>query len=306
MSHGVKNLMEVAIVLVGVVVASFLLMHWLPGDPAELYAGEDATERDIERLRRRMGLDQPVWVQMTKHAYRLVQGDLGESLRSGRPVGDEIRARLPTTLRLTGLAILVSLLVGFPAGLATASSPHGALSRMVDWASLTVLAVPVYWLGLLLILIFAVFLRWLPPSGSDSLRHLVLPAFALGLHAGAALARVLRASVDDVLGQAYIRTARGKGAPSLRILWLHVLPNALIPVTTYFAMEIGRLLGGAVLTETVFAVNGIGRFLVTSIAFRDYPAVVGVVLFIAVCVTLTNAAADMLCRLLDPRTRHER
>ena len=301
-----RNLTEVTTVLAGVVLASFLLVYWLPGDPAELYGGQEASQRDIERLRQRMGLDQPVWVQITNYAYRLLGGDLGESLRSGKPVSQEIAARLPTTLRLAGLAVLVSLAIAIPAGLASAANPQGLASRLVDWASLTVLAVPVYWLGLILILLFAVTLRWLPPSGSESFAHLLLPALALGMHTGAASARVLQASLDDAMKQAYVRTAQGKGLTPSRVLWLHALPNALIPVVTYFGMEVGRLLGGTVLTETVFAVNGIGRFLVTSIAFRDYPAVAGVVLFIALAVTITNAAADVLCRLLDPRTRRER
>lgn len=302
MPTGLRQLVEIAIVLAGVMLATFLFLQWLPGDPAELYAGEDATQHDIDVLRRRMGLDQPVWVQMTHHARRLIRGDLGDSLRSGRPVVEEIQARLPTTLRLTAMALLISVAFAFPLGLMSAAYPRSVFARLVDWASLSVLALPVYWLGLLLILVFAVNLRWAPPGGSESLGQLVLPALALGMHTGAATGRVLAASLDDVMGQAYVRTAKGKGVPERRVLWVHALPNALIPVVTYFSTEAGRLLGGAVLTETVFAINGIGRYLVSSIAFRDYPAVVGIVFFIAVAVTFTNAVSDLLCQRLDPRS----
>lgn len=298
-----RHLLEIVFVLAGVIGATFLLLHWLPGDPAEIYAGEDATHHEIAALRRRMGLDEPVWVQAGKHAHRLIQGDLGQSLRSGRPVSDEIRARLPTTLSLGAIALLISAAIALPLGILVSVRPTGFPARVVDWASLSILAVPVYWLGILLILLFAVGLGWAPAGDSVGTKQLFLPALALGLHTGAATARVLAASLDDVLSQAYVRTARGKGAGDRRVLLLHALPNALIPVVTYFGTEAGRIFGGAVLTETVFAVNGIGRYLINSIEFRDYPAVVGVVFFIAVAVTITNALADLVCRILDPRTR---
>lgn len=303
MSEALRRLAETALVLLGVMGASFLLLHWLPGDPAQLYAGEGASHTEIAALRRRMGLDEPVWTQVFNHVRRLARGDLGESLRSGRPVRDEILARLPVTLALAAVALAISVVVAAPLGIVASVYPGSLAARFADWAGLSILAVPVYWLGILLILAFSVGLGWAPPAGDGSWKQLLLPGLALGLHTGAATARVLSASLADVLEQAYVRTARGKGLTQRSVLLLHALPNALIPVVAYFATEAGRLLGGAVLTETVFAINGVGRFLVNSIEFRDYPAVAGVVVFIAVAVTAANAAADLACRLLDPRTR---
>jgi len=303
MKASLLHALETVAVLAGVVAVTFLFLHWLPGDPAQLYAGVEATSEEVAILRKQMGLDQPVWVQLARHAMRLVRGDFGHSLRSGRPVREEIGARLPVTLRLAACAALIAIAFALSAAFFVSAHPGGTASRILDWLSLSVLAIPVYWLGLMLILIFAVKLRWSPPAGAETLSELLLPALALGAHTGASTARVLAASLSDALEAAYVRTAKGKGASHGRALFRHALPNALIPAVTYFFMEIGRLLGGAVLTETVFAVNGIGRYLVTSIAFRDYPAVIGVTFFIAASVTLTNAAADIACRALDPRMR---
>lgn len=306
MKAALRHGLEIIAVLAGVIAVSFLVLQWLPGDPAELYAGEGASEEDVALLRRRMGLDQPVWVQLARHAARLARGDLGISLRSGRPVRDEIAARLPTTLRVGAGAIAIALAFAVPAALAASFRPAGLVARAIDWLSLAILALPVYWLGLALILIFSVKLRWTTPLGAERWPQLLLPALALGAHTGAATARLLSRSLSDTLGAAYVQTALAKGLSARRALVRHALPNALIPAVTFFFMEAGRLLGGAVLTETVFAVNGIGRYLIASIGFRDYPAVVGVAFFIAVCVAATNAAADIACRALDPRWRERR
>lgn len=305
MSDTLRRLAETAAVLLGVMAASFLFLHWLPGDPAELYAGEGATDAEIDALRQRMGLDEPVWSQALKHVGRLARGDLGRSLRSGRPVRDEIAARLPTTLSLAAVALTISAVIALLFGIAASAGPGGFASRLAQWAVLSILAVPVYWWGILLLLVVVAGLGWSPPAEGAGWTRLLLPGLALGLHTGAATARVLGASLTDVLGNPYVRTAHGKGLSHRRVLLLHALPNALIPAVAFFATEAGRLLGGAVLTETVFGINGIGRFLVQSIEFRDYPAVVGVVCFAAVAVTTANAAADLACRLLDPRTRRK-
>lgn len=303
MKAGLARALDTAAVIAWVIVATFLLLQWLPGDPAELYAGEGATGEEVALLRERLGLDQPLAVQLLRHAGRLLRGDLGVSLRSGRPVRDEIAARLPVTLRLAAAAAAVGAAVALGGGVAAGADPSGRLARVLDWVNLSILALPVYWLGMIMILVFTVRLGWPALGGTGRWGELFLPALALGAHTGAATARILAASLSDALGAAYLRTALGKGASGSRALLRHALPNALIPAVTYFFMEGGRLLGGAVLTETVFALNGIGRYLVTSIAFRDYPAVVGVTCFIAACVTLSNAAADLLCRCLDPRAR---
>lgn len=290
-------------VLCGVVIVTFFFMHWLPGDPAQLYAGEQATAEEIALIRQRMGLDRPLIVQFVAYVRNLAQGDLGISLRSGRPVVFELAERLSVTIRLTAASTVISLAAAFILGLATSLNPRSRLAYAAEWIGLFFLAVPVFWLGLIFILLFSVVWRWFPPGGFEDWKHIVLPALTLGISTGAATAQVLKASIHDVMGKVYLVTARGKGASSARTLWLHALPNALIPTLTYFSMEIGRMLGGAVLTETVFAINGVGRYLVQSIAFRDYPVVLGSVLFIAVAVTLANAIGDFMCTLVDPRRR---
>ena len=287
-----------AATLAGILLLTFAFLHWLPGDPAQLYAGEEATAEDLERVRRRLGLDQPLPLQFAAYSGRLLAGDLGHSLRSGAPVSREIASRVPTTLRLAGLSLFIGLALALPAGTAAAVNPGGLWARITDWGCLVLLATPVYWLGLLLILGFSVSWRLLPPGGSEGWAHFVLPSLALGAHTGAATARILKSSLIDVLGRPYLRTARGKGAPPGRVHWVHALPNAAVPVITFLGMETGRLLGGAVLTETVFSLNGLGRFLVTSIVFRDFPCVLGAVLVMAAGVTCANMAADALCALL--------
>ncbi len=298
-----KRTGDFGITLMGVVCLTFLFMHWLPGDPAELYAGEEATVEDLAAVRQRLGLDRPLPIQFVQYVSQLVAGDLGDSLRSGKPVTMEIATRFPLTLKLAALSTGIALVVAIPGGLLAAARPESRGAKLLEWSGLIILATPVYWLGLLLILAFSVSLRILPPGGSDSLTHLILPSAALGAHTGAATARMLKASLVDVLGRAYVTTAYAKGAPTWRSVVVHALPNAAIPVITFLGMETGKLMGGAILTETVFTLNGLGRYLVTSIAFRDFPAVLGVVIVMALGVTAANLAADALCALLDPKQR---
>lgn len=293
------------IAIVGIACITFVLMQWLPGDPAELYAGEEASVEDVERMRQRLGLDDPVPIRLIRYVAGLARGDLGHSLRTGRPILAEIQARLPLTLALAASSTLIALALALPTGLFIAARPHGVIARALDWAGLITLATPVYWLGLVLILVVSVSWRLLPPGGSDSWAHLLLPSLALGAHTGAATARILAASLVDVLQQPFLVTARAKGAPLWRRVVVHALPNASLPVITFLGMESGRLMGGAVLTETLFSLNGLGRYLVTSIAYRDAPAVLGSVLVMAVSVTTVNALADAAGLWLDPRTRRE-
>lgn len=297
------RLAELALLLLGVAVATFLLLHLLPGDPAQVYAGPEATEAELEGVRRRMGLDRPLPVQLASYLVRVVRGDLGVSLRSGNPVAGEIASRIGVTGRLALYSILIAAATAVLLGAVPALRPGRRLAAVADWTGLLILAVPVYWLGLLLVLLFAVWLRWLPPAGSGGTPHLVLPSLALGVHTGAQAARVLRASLTEALQRAYVLAARGKGAGPARAGWIHALPNALLPAVAFFGVESGRLFGGAVLTETVFALNGLGRYLVQSIAFRDYPSVAGCVLVAAAGVAVANAAADAACAFIDPRIR---
>jgi len=292
---------EFLLLLAAVAAISFIAMHALPGDPARLYAGEDAPFEEIEAVRRRMGLDRPLPVQLASYLLRAAQGDLGTSIRSGRPVVSEIRSRAGMTLRLACGALAVAAAIALFLGVFSAARPHSAVVQALDWAGLLILSVPVYWLGLALILVFALGLRLLPAGGDATAAHFVLPAAALGAHTGIAAARVLRASLAGVLEKPFVAVALGKGATASRALWAHALPNALGPAIAYFALESGRLLGGAVLTETVFSINGLGRFIVQSIAFRDYPCVVGTALVMAVLVLAANLAGDLACSRLDPR-----
>lgn len=299
----VFHLMELTFLLLSIAVATFLFLHLLPGDPAQMYAGVEATEAELEGVRQRMGLDRPLLVQIGSYLGRVTRGDLGISLRTGNPVASEIAARLEVTGRLALLSTLIALGTALLLGGVPTMRPEGGLASLVEWVGLTVLAIPVYWLGLLLVLLFSAELRWFPPAGGETWRHLVLPSVALGVHTGAAGARILRASLGEALRKAYLLTARGKGASARRAGWVHGLPNALVPVIAFFGVEAGQMFGGAVLTETVFALNGLGRYLVQSIAFRDYPAVAGCVLIGAAVVALANAVADAFCSLIDPRTR---
>ena len=297
------RLAELAFLLLGVAAVTFVFLHLLPGDPALVYAGPEATEAELEGVRRRMGLDRPFPLQLASYLSRVARGDLGVSLRTGNPVASEIASRIGVTGRLALFSMLIAAAAALFLGAAASLRRGRRLATLADWACLVILAVPVYWLGLLLVLVFAAGLRWFPPAGSDGLRHLVLPSFALGVHTGAQAARVLRASLTEALQKAYVAAARGKGAGPARAGWVHALPNALLPTVAFFGVESGRLFGGAVLTETVFALNGLGRYLVQSIAFRDYPSVAGCVLAGAAAVALANAAADAACALIDPRIR---
>ncbi len=289
--------------LAGVVAISFILMQWLPGDPAEIYAGEEASFEEVEAVRRRMGLDRPLPIQFAQYLSRAARGDLGTSIRSGRPVILELRSRMGATFLLASLALAFAAAVALPIGIMSAAHPRSTVVQAMDWVGLAILSVPVYWLGLTLILLFSLTFRVFPAGGDATIAHYLLPAAALGAHTGVATARVLRSSLADILAKPYLNTARSKGATQARTLWKHALPNALAPALTYFALESGRLLGGAVLTETIFSINGLGRFVVQSIAFRDYPSVLGAVLLMAAAVMAANLAADLVCSRIDPRLR---
>jgi ABC-type dipeptide/oligopeptide/nickel transport system permease component len=292
-------------VLVGITLAVFVAMRLIPGDPAVIFAGERATREDVERLRGQLGLDRPLPVQYGVFLARLVQGDLGRSIRSGRPVALEIRTRAGYTLALAAAAITVTVAAGVPLGIVAAVRRRTWVDRVSLGASLLGIAAPAFVVGVLLQLLFAVRLGVLPTAGADSPWHLVLPALALGAFPVANVARLTRAGMLEVLGQDYVRTARAKGLGESAVLW-HALRNALVPVTTIVGLQLGYMLGGAVLVEVVFAWPGLGRFLVQSIASRDYPAVQGAVLVVTAAYVLVNLAVDLLYGVLDPRIRHAR
>jgi peptide/nickel transport system permease protein len=291
--------------LLGVVVLVFLMVRLAPGDPAVLLAGEFATPETLEAIRARYGLDRSLPEQFLIYLEALLQGDLGESARSRRPVLEELKTYFPNTLELASAAILVAVLTGIPLGVLAALRPGSGLDLSVMVLALLGVSMPVFWFGLLAILIFSVGLGWFPVAGKGTLAHLVLPAITLGINATALLARMTRGTLLEVLSQDYIRTARAKGLAERVVIFKHALRNALIPVVTVVGLEFGTLLSGAVITETIFAWPGLGQLLVGSILARDYPVVQGAVLLVAITFVLINLLVDLLYAAIDPRVRYD-
>jgi peptide/nickel transport system permease protein/oligopeptide transport system permease protein len=291
--------------LLGVVLLVFLMVRLAPGDPAVLLAGEFATPETLEAIRARYGLDRSLPEQFFIYMGALLRGDLGESARSRRPVLEELKTYFPNTLELALAAILVAVLTGIPLGILAALRPGSGLDLSVMVLALLGVSMPVFWFGLLAILIFSVGLGWFPVAGKGTLAHLVLPAITLGINATALLARMTRGTLLEVLSQDYIRTARAKGLSERVVIFKHALRNALIPVITVVGLEFGTLLSGAVITETIFAWPGLGQLLVGSILARDYPVVQGAVLLVATSFVLINLLVDLLYAAIDPRVRYD-
>ncbi len=301
----VRRLLTVIPTLLGVLLAVFLMVRLAPGDPAQLLAGEFATPETLADIRQRFGLDQPWHVQLGLYAVNVLRGDLGQSVRTRKPVTYELSQYFPNTLRLTLGAMLVALLIGIPAGIIAAIRPGTIFDLLAMLGALIGVSMPVFWFGLMAILIFSVQLGWFPVAGTGTLWHLVLPAITLGTGTAAILARMTRSAMLEVLSQDYIRTARAKGLAGRVVVFKHALRNALIPVVTITGLQFGGLLEGAVITETVFAWPGIGQLLVGSILARDYPVVQGAVLLIAVAFILINLVVDLLYGAIDPRIRYD-
>jgi peptide/nickel transport system permease protein len=292
------------VTLLGVTVIAFGLVQMLPGDPARTIAGLLATPDEVERIRERMGLDEPVHIQYAKFLGRVAQGDLGTSARTRRPVTSEIGARLPKTIELAVVATIIGTVIGIFAGAVSARFRNRFLDHVISVGSVMGISMPVYWLGLLLILVFAVNLRWLPAAGADRPTSIILPAVTLGLFSIALVARMTRASMLEVLEQDYVRTAFAKGVPNRSVVYRHALRNAFIPVLTIIGIQFGTLLGGAVLTEFVFAWPGIGRLLVDSIFARDFPMVQGIILVFALMFIIVNLVVDILYSYVNPRIQY--
>ncbi len=287
--------------LFAVSLAVFLVIHAVPGDPARLAAGPDATEEDIAQIRENFGLDRSLPEQYAIWLGNLLRGDFGDSFRTQRPVGGEILRTLPATVELAAAAMAIALLLGVPIGIASALRPRSALDRGVTALSVLGISMPGFFLGLLLMLLFAAELGWLPPTGRGTWAHLVMPAVTLGLPYVASYARITRSNMLDVLGEDYVRTARAKGLPRRTVVYRHALVNAAIPLVTLLGIYFGRLLGGAVIVETIFAWPGMGRYMIEAIAQRDIHVVQGTILVFALSVVLVNLAVDILYGLLDPR-----
>jgi peptide/nickel transport system permease protein len=287
----------------GVITVVFLLIHLVPGDPVDVMLGETARAADKVRLQHQLGLDRPLPVQYARYLRRLGRADLGRSLHSGRPVRRMIVARYPATLELTAAALIVALLLAVPLGVVAAARPGSLLDVCCRGTAIVGASMPNFWLGPLLILIFAIVLEWAPVSGRDGLAHVALPALTLGLGMAAVLTRMLRATLLDRLGDDYIRTARAKGAGEPRVLLAHALRNAVLPVVTVVGLQAGALLAGAIITETIFAWPGIGRLTLLAIQTRDYPLVQGCILVIALTYVGINLCTDLLYGMIDPRLR---
>ncbi len=281
----------------------FMIVHLIPGDPAQILAGDMATPQAVAELRAQWGLDRPLPVQYLAYLKNLIGGDLGRSTATHNPVTREIGDRYPTTLALAASGIVVAAFLGLGAGVLAATKPFSRWDYGSMILALTGVSTPVFWSGLILILIFSVWLGWLPSGGTGSLRHMILPAFSLGLFDAGVIARQSRAGLLDVLGQDYIRTARAKGLAERMVVIRHAFKNAVIPVVTVIGMQFGRMLGGAVLVESVFSLPGIGRLLITAISQRDYPVIQGICLLLAASFVIINLAVDVAYGFLDPRIR---
>ena len=289
--------------LIGVLVVVFLLLYVAPGDPVQAMVGERADPATIARLRAELRLDEPLLTQFAHYAGGVLRGDLGRSYITNRPIAQDIAERFPRTLLLATAAMLLATLCGVTIGVLAAIRPNGWFDRVALAITYVGISFPVYWVGLLLIVLFAVTLRWLPASGYGSVKYLVLPALALGSRSIAYLARVTRSSMLETLDADFVRTARAKGLPERVVLLRHALRNALIPVVTVIGLDFGAYLTGSILTETVFSWPGIGRYVVQAISRRDLPAVQGAVLFLSVVFVVVNLLTDIAYQKVDPRVR---
>ena len=287
-----------------VAITVFLMVRLLPGDPARVIAGVLASEQEVDRLRTRLGLDQPLWQQGVIFVSGLAQGDLGTSARTSNPVTEEIGARFGATMTLALVSTVLAVLIGVPLGVFAAMRAGRFEDLLASTFVLFGISMPVYWLGLMLILVFSIRLRWLPAAGAEGVLSIVLPAVTLAFFSMAFVARITRSSMLEVLHQDYVRTARSKGVRQRVVVWRHALRNALAPVVTIIGLQFGELLGGAILTETVFAWPGLGRLLVSSIFARDYPTVQGLVIVFALLFALVNLAVDLFYGVIDPRVRY--
>ena len=319
-------------VLLGVSILVFFMVRAIPGDPAQILLGQNATQEQVEQLREKMGLNQPQIVQYGLFLKDAITGDLGESITSGRPVTTEIGARLPATLELTLFAMVIAVVVGVPVGVISAVKQYSLLDKVTSVLALTGISMPIFWLAMVLVVVFAVNLQLFPFPGRlgsetaisaitglvlvdslltlnfagfwDGLMHLILPGIALGTIPMAVIMRMTRSSMLEVMNEDYVRTARAKGVVPWRVVFKHALRNAMLPTITVIGLQVGLLMGGAVITETIFAWPGVGKFAYDSVFRRDYAGIQGVVLYGAFLFLLVNLLVDVLYAVLDPRVRY--
>jgi ABC-type dipeptide/oligopeptide/nickel transport system permease component len=301
-SYILKRLFHSIFVLIGISLVVFIILH-LTGDPAALLMPMDATPEQVAQFRKEMGFTDPLILQYWRFFQGTLHGDFGLSFRHSQPALDLVLERMPATIQLTAAAMIIALVIAIPVGILSAIRRNSILDHVGMTGALLGQSTPVFWLGVMLILIFSVTLQWFPSSGRGTVEHLILPAVTLGMFSMARTARMMRSSMLEVLGQEYMKTAKAKGlSPSIVIL-KHAMKNALIPVVTIIGMELGTLLGGAVITETIFAWPGVGRLAVQAIYNRDYPVVQAAVFILATIFVLVNLAVDILYTYLDPRVK---
>jgi len=301
----IKRILTLIPVLIGVTLIVYLIMSLAPGDPAITILGEQATTEAVAQLREEMHLNDPVIVQYGRYMINLLKGDMGTSYKTKKAVSLEISSRFPNTLRLSLVAIFMSVIIAIPLGIVAAVKQNSFIDGFSMIIALLGVSIPIFWFGILLQILFSLKLGWLPSSGATSWDCIILPAFALGLHGIATIARTTRSSMLEVIRQDYIRTARSKGVPYRTVIKKHALRNALIPTVTVIGLEIGGLLGGSVLTETVFAWPGIGRYMITSISGRDIPSVLGCIIVFTLCFSVCNLIVDLLYGFIDPRIKSQ-
>jgi peptide/nickel transport system permease protein/oligopeptide transport system permease protein len=293
-------------VLIGVTVVTFMIIHLIPGNPAQVMLfGSNPTPEQVRNLENQLGLNDPLYVQYFHYINALLHGDLGTSFLTGRSVASEITSRAPSTFALSAAAMLVAVLIGIPLGIVGGVAPNSVWDRIGRFVSVSGVAVPFFWLALILTLVFAVHLHWFPAVGSAGVSSMVLPAIALGWGYAAVLTRLLRSRLIEEYHSEYIKTARAKGAGGTRVLFNHALRNAAIPTVTILGLQIGNILTGAAVIEVIFGRPGLGSFLVSSITAKNIPVVQGTVLFIGVIYVVINLVVDLLVGIIDPRTRKQ-
>ena len=301
-----KRLVYLVLVLVGVSFLVFLLLYMTPGDPVRMMLGESATPEAQAELRLELGLDDPFLVQYGRYIKNIVvHQDLGTSYSTRRPVLDEIMTVFPNTVKLATAAIIIAVILGTFLGIVSAVRQNSLLDNAVMVLALIGTSAPIFWIGILMIILFSVNLGWLPPSGFGSFKQLIMPALALGMQSTAVVARMTRSSMLEVIRQDFVKTARAKGQKESVVIMKHVFRNALIPVITVVGLQFGTLLGGAMLTEVVFSIPGVGRLMIEAIKQRDFPIVQGSVLVVAACFSLVNLAVDLLYAVVDPKVSKE-
>jgi len=298
-----RQIVQASIVLLNVSLVVFVLVRIVPGDPARLMLGMEASEEAVQAARAQFGFDRPLYIQYVQFVGGALRGDLGQSVRFRRPVGDLLRESFPATLELALAATVIALILAVPAGIYAAVHRDGVLDRLLMAGALIGQAMPIFWLGIMLITLFSVKLGWLPTSGRGSLAQLIMPSVTLSTYVMALLARLTRSNMLDVLREQYVRTARAKGLRETVIVHKHALMSAALPIVTVLGLQVGALLSGAVVTETVFNWPGIGTLALRAIQQRDYPVVQGVVLVSAALFVLINGMVDLAYRYLDPRVR---